>query len=417
MLTYHTSPSVDRYGVVKKLIACLLFLLPVTLISVKSAGSVICLLLIGLAFLFRKFDKPQLTSLDRTFILAFLSPLVISLVQAVFIDNISGKYFEIGLRFALPLFVFIYLRKVGIDSRWLGYGCLFGIISALITVTVGKYIYGIGRPSNYFMNSLPFSGLTVVFAYLAFYLLTPSLTTSKYRFFLGAAIFSACGLILSITLARGAFLALSITAAFFLLTSTSLNLRRKAYTFAMATILAMSVYLTSDDIHQRVAIMMSEINGHLVKDEYTAGSIPIRFELWKASLLIFEESPIIGVGKGNFQYSLNHLIVENKIQDVPLFSHPHNEFFTFIAEQGLLGIGSYALLFVVPFCFFIRRKNSSDYKVKALSSAGLATVIVYFLLGLTNVVLLQMTVLTLYAFLNSYLASQIIYHQKSSSSC
>ncbi|WP_419833221.1 O-antigen ligase family protein [Endozoicomonas atrinae] len=412
MFAYHSCSSIDHYATVKKIAAFLLLLLPVALISVKSTGSAICLILVSMAFAFRKLDKQKLTSLDRLFILAFLSPLAVSLVQAVYIDDISGKYFEIALRFALPLFVFIYFGRVEIKSQWLGYGCLLGLISALATVTVSKYIFGIERPSNYFMNSLPFSGLTVVFAYLAYYLLTATLTSIKYSFFLGAAIFSTCAFILSITLARGALLAFALTGAFFLLTSTSLSKRWKASVITMIAIIVVSTYSFNDNIRQRVEVTKNEISGYLIKGEYTSGSIPIRFELWKAALLTFEESPVIGAGKGKFQSSLEHLLAENKIQDMPLFSHAHNEIFTFTAEQGLLGIVSYTLLFVVPFCFFIRFKNSSDQKVKKLASAGLATVIVYFLLGLTNVVLLQMTVLTLYAFLNSFLASQIIYSQK-----
>lgn len=411
----HANQSVERYWSVKNLVVFLLFLLPTASISLKSAGSVICLLLVAMAFFFRKFDEQQLTPIDCNFMLAFLSPLVVTLVQAAFIDGISGKYFEIALRFALPLFVFLYFRKVEIDSRWLGYGCLLGLISALITVTVNRYVYDIERPSNYFMNSLPFSGITVVFSYLAYYLLTPVLANSKYRFFLGVVIFSACTFILSITLARGPLLSLILCGVFFLFTSTSLRKRWKISVIAMAFIVAVGAYSFSDDIHQRVAVTMNEISEYLIQGEYTPGSISVRFELWKAALLIFVESPIIGAGKGEFKSSLEHLLTENKIQDVPLFSHAHNEIFTFIAEQGLLGVASYGLLFVVPFCFFIRFKNSLDQKVKALASAGLTTVIVYFLLGLTNVVMLQMTVLTLYAFLNTYLASQIIYYQKSHS--
>ncbi len=412
MLAYPLGSSLSQFPRVKKVAAFLLLLLPLALISLKSAGSILCLLLIAVSLFFRKSGSQKLTTSDQFFIFAFLSPLLVTLIQAILISEISGKYFEISLRFSLPLIAFIYFRNAEIESRWLGYGCLLGLASALIIVTVGKYVHGVDRPSNYFMNSLPFSGVTVVFAYLAFYLLTPTITNIKHRVLLGGAIFSVCAFILSITLARGSLLALTFTGAFFLFTSSSLNKRWKTSIIISVVAVATIAFSVSDEIRHRVTVTAQEIDSYLIQDEYTGGSISIRFELWKSSLLTFQENPIIGAGKGKFQTSLEQLVDQKKIHEMPLFSHAHNEFFTFIAEQGVLGVISYALLFIAPFCFFIRYKNSSDSRVKALASGGLSTVINYFLLGITNVVLLQMTVLTLYAFLTCYLASQIIFYQK-----
>ncbi|HRG59778.1 MAG TPA: O-antigen ligase family protein [Bacteroidia bacterium] len=73
------------------------------------------------------------------------------------------------------------------------------------------------------------------------------------------------------------------------------------------------------------------------------GSVGERFQLWKKSINVFKESPIIGKGLGSWKievlkYGHQGLETENNIT---FHQRPHNDFIWIAAEQGILGILTY----------------------------------------------------------------------------
>ena len=73
------------------------------------------------------------------------------------------------------------------------------------------------------------------------------------------------------------------------------------------------------------------------------GSVGERFQLWKKSLQVFNESPIIGKGLGSWKievlkYGHQGLETENNIT---FHQRPHNDFIWILAEQGLIGLLAY----------------------------------------------------------------------------
>jgi len=118
--------------------------------------------------------------------------------------------------------------------------------------------------------------------------------------------------------------------------------RRKALIFLLCTIVVLSVtfYL---DIHLKEKAV-SIITSFYTEDEN--GSTGARIELWKGSLLIFKESPILGVGTENFESNIAKLVHEKKLKETPTEVHAHNIFFQALATRGTVG-------FIATVGFFI----------------------------------------------------------------
>ncbi len=62
-----------------------------------------------------------------------------------------------------------------------------------------------------------------------------------------------------------------------------------------------------------------------------------RFELWKGSLLLLKESPLMGTGVSDFKDNIARLVREQKLREPNSSFHAHNIFFQVLATQGITG--------------------------------------------------------------------------------
>ena len=73
----------------------------------------------------------------------------------------------------------------------------------------------------------------------------------------------------------------------------------------------------------------------------TDGSAQVRFAIWANTLAMFKDHPLLGVGKGNFQF--NYALYHRRVVKDPSFSvekkavEAHNDYVQLLAEVGLLG--------------------------------------------------------------------------------
>lgn len=68
-------------------------------------------------------------------------------------------------------------------------------------------------------------------------------------------------------------------------------------------------------------------------------SLGYRFDMWKASIVLFTEHPIIGAGTGDWQYDVRRLISEGRAPDsIEKYNQPHNILLVTLSTQGAVGI-------------------------------------------------------------------------------
>jgi O-antigen ligase len=132
--------------------------------------------------------------------------------------------------------------------------------------------------------------------------------------------------------------------AFFAAGATTMLLydRRQALVFLLYTVVVLSItfYLN---------IYLKEKATSIATSLYTEnekGSTGARVELWKGALLIFKESPLFGVGTGNFESSITRLVHEKKLKKTPTLVHAHNIFLQALATRGAVGFITTLGLFI-----------------------------------------------------------------------
>ncbi len=87
-------------------------------------------------------------------------------------------------------------------------------------------------------------------------------------------------------------------------------------------------------------------------------SITRRSELNDAALKMWQNSPLVGVGFGNF---LPQLSQSTALRESPLWLQPaHNIFLLIAAETGIIGIVAFLALILYSFCSLLKRYREND---------------------------------------------------------
>lgn len=81
-------------------------------------------------------------------------------------------------------------------------------------------------------------------------------------------------------------------------------------------------------------------------DAWSSRSIQMRFSMWQKSISLFLQSPITGVGVGQWEVLHQQFGEIDSIRPNRHFAHPHNDFFRILAELGIVGFGFFIAFFV-----------------------------------------------------------------------
>jgi hypothetical protein len=98
---------------------------------------------------------------------------------------------------------------------------------------------------------------------------------------------------------------------------------------------------------------------------YTENSVEStgnRLELWKASLLMFKQSPLIGIGAGDFQPTVKKFIAEKKMKEVAATNTAHSIYFQVLATRGVIGLGI-LLIFFTSLVLWGRKEMKNGNKI------------------------------------------------------
>jgi O-antigen ligase len=116
-----------------------------------------------------------------------------------------------------------------------------------------------------------------------------------------------------------------------------------------------------------------------LQSEGTAGDIGLRADIWESALDIYAQSPIIGVGLGNFSVAYERLpaVVADGAQrrllhqsELLVPPHANNLALTVLAEQGLVGLVALLALFV-PGVVIARRLTCTSNSLGRATGIGL----------------------------------------------
>ncbi|AZS78037.1 O-antigen ligase family protein [Achromobacter spanius] len=315
-----------------------------------------------------------------------------SMVQGVW----SNSELEKLLRFALALPVLWLLLRA--PQRWLKLvqwsilvGALAGsllLIVVMETESRGAMIDVGGR-----YNAVGFANLTLLFGGMTLLSLGfgPSTRWPRTEVVVKLLVVALSVIATWLSETRSSWMLLPILGVVFLLGLRHWQRRHKVYC-ALAVSVALvasaaAIWTFSSRMHE-----ISKDVQRFTTSTNRDTSFGIRLQLWHASYLMFEKSPIVGVGPSKFREELRTLQTQGVVTQevVDGYGEPHNDLLAALAGYGLLGLITILLLYLVPAAVFFRRLASDDRVIRVGAQLGLLFCLGYCAFSLTEMMFRNM---------------------------
>ena len=147
---------------------------------------------------------------------------------------------------------------------------------------------------------------------------------------------------------RSGFIVLAII-TFFLSIQTTRNFRDYKFnylTFVIPLLLAF-LYNKTNNLNYS---SQKRITSLTLEDS----SVNNRLAYWESSINQFKESPIIGIGAGNWKI-LGLKDLKDDLRDYIAPFHVHNDFLQVLSERGIIGFLSFIMIFIICYVYLIKQ--------------------------------------------------------------
>jgi O-antigen ligase len=383
-------------GNVSLAILALFFLFPLLSMAGYATGAFKSVVLIALFFCWYK--RPLTDWEKRLF--AGMTVVVVTAGLSLFgSQDLYGGVKELGkighFLFFIPAYLLLRQRSILPLQALVG-----GVIVASLVFAVTSYIQryytpidiadhlreGIPRAQGG-INPIPFGHLAALFVFLQVsawicFWRTP-------RVWLLAIPISCSLFIVYASGTRGAFPFIPVAALFLVFAYRAKLGRTLVFSILSALLFGMVVIsITQNPVSQMVS---SGINGIIEAQQnsnaHTAWGA--RVEMWRNSLLVFSQHPLLGTGLGDYSEDMKAIVesgFSHSKDSILYFNHSHSIYFQALAMTG--GVGLIALvigIFAVPAYFFhtaFRRADSPWMRFAALG--GAMTIISFAMYGVTG---------------------------------
>ncbi|WP_225721231.1 O-antigen ligase family protein [Candidatus Vallotiella sp. (ex Adelges kitamiensis)] len=312
------------------------------------------------------------------------------------------------LVFVIPSFLFLtslpahFLRRI--EWGFVAGALLTGVWVLYMLVNPGAWQQP-GRLSNTFTNPIPFGDTALLLGFLAFASIDRGNSVDGLELSLKILALLAGCLASYFSGSRGGWIALP-----WLIWATvsgrrwMLSIRSR---IVIGAVLASCLIATSMTplIRERFKEIGTDL--YKFKQGQVMTSTGQRLALWRASLQIFVEHPILGVGKGHLKPALIILANHGKASRIIANEHAHNELLSMLAETGIFGTISLLLLYVGTFLSFWRERKHNNTTISTAAYLGLVLVGGTVIFGLTIDVLPIVMNATFFALISAVLLATI----------
>lgn len=330
-------------------------------------------------------EKAKLTSSTLNFpILSFISICILSLIWS---DSFFVSLKELPLFLTGPLLYFVLINNISEEQQInrilntiLIVGGLFGIYGILQYngIDFAFWAGNIGRQSVF--------GLFGNVNFFAEYLIVPlPLAVSLFfaarnrihKIFLLIGILAIGGSLI-LTFTRGSYLAIGISSLFmFLLYLASrgksfIKEHKKIFIFILALIILVTFLFALPNPLNKPGTAISKIKSRISISQFTeSSSLKRRIAIWKFTVLMIKDHPLLGSGIGTYKYNTLKYQAEffKQGENRSLYPHgfadkAHNEYLQLWAEIGIVGLGIFIWLIISYFSCGIKilRKIKDEYK-------------------------------------------------------
>ncbi|UDG82436.1 O-antigen ligase family protein [Candidatus Vallotia cooleyia] len=368
-----------------------IILSPTLILSVKGGTGYCFFTILALAFLHLAILENRRHAIEilRTYRLYAISmstlPVVIAFQVLVLHD---GRLAALDPMLRLVLVIPSFLLLASLPSYWLcrvewGFvaGALLTGAWALYAIVHPSAWYGPGRLGNSFINPIPFGDMALLIGFLAFASLDRGNHVSGIELAIKIIALLAGCLASYLSGSRGGWIALPwLIWSYFSGRHWMLSIYSR---IAVGAVLVgcLTIAGTTSIVSERLNAISTDLRKFEQGEVMT--STGQRLELWRASLRLLVEHPVLGVGKGHLKLALIELADRGKISRLITNEHAHNEFFSMLAEVGIIGMMSLILLYIGTFLSFWRERKNEDTTISTAAYLGLALVGSTMIFGLT----------------------------------
>ena len=152
---------------------------------------------------------------------------------------------------------------------------------------------------------------------------------------------------------RSGYLAFMVVTVYF----GYLLLREKHYKILSGVVLLSSILLlTSPVVQDRIELGVKEMQ-HVDPTNIESSSMGMRMVLWKHTIELIQDRPLLGVGTGGFEEAYSQKIKDNPDWEKNIMHDPHNQFLKIWVEMGIFGL----MIFLSMLASSLFQKSSKMY--------------------------------------------------------
>jgi len=358
---------------------------------------------------------------SRDEILLYFSASFFCWVSILITFNLSDN-FDSSTRF-LHLFaiipVYIFLKNTPIKLHYFWYGLTIGSF-IVAGIAIYEVVFFHADRARSITHPIIFGDLSLAMGVMTLAGIGWFKSQAKWQVLL-PCLALICGVLASVLSAsRGSWVAVPfLFLTFFWYIKNIFSFKQKIALVTIFTLTLSALYLTPQTrVSEHVAKTINKVKLYIDSDinsphRSDTSSIGTRFEMWQASVSIFQEHPLIGVGWGNYQKNASLLAQQGlRNRSAALYEHPHNQFLSVLVKGGLVSFISLIILFTILCKFFIQKISRDTNKdIQRLALAGLLLVISFICFGLSEAIFERSRPISFFAFYVAVIIA-LIYQQQ-----
>ena len=319
----------------------LLFLFPIAGNSLKSWTGIVFGLLLITALSFYKKIVTRLSADEKLLLL-----LIVSIFSTTVISNLANGWdyeqtrgLGIYARWLLVIPIYFLIRAHPQSIFWLANGTAFACLALCAQGIFDVYILNLDRAYGVY-DSPGLIGLqSLVFVITLIGAIKLYFSDRKMVVFYSLGCTAGlASLVLSGSRSTYVTVVLLLLCVFLIL----FKWKKALAIFGLTAFSLCLLFIGSNIVANRVQSGLQEAVGYLNNPnpaKVDHGSVGARLEMWKASLLISKENPLLGVGWRNFQESTKPFVAQGAVSvSASQHPHPHNMYFESLVTTGALGL-------------------------------------------------------------------------------
>lgn len=369
----------------KFLIYFSVLLFPVVITTVDNVGSALFLLLF-LTSLSSWAVWKELEDWEKQVLLGFIGFFLLVSLSAINAEDVSGEIKKLGrlLHFPLIIPVVLLIRRHKVD---LGKYFFISLLAASLVMS-GVALYEVIA-----LNKVRVTGVyhPIVFGDVAMMIAVltgTALLTIVKQLRTQVIALLAIGLALYASIAsgsRGGWVFLPVFIAWLLWMFRIILGRKRLAILSVSAVLLLGVLFNLDFVEKRIDRAVSEFDIYL-DNPSRGGSLNYRFNMWRDSISIWQQYPVIGTGLGDFKIDSARLFELGKSRINHKLTHAHSIYFNMLATAGIVGLlAMVVFILLMPYRMFSKHWHAeSDHYLRFYALAGMTTVLAFAVFGLTE---------------------------------